>query len=238
MFRDFRYRTLDSWSRERRVVGKAEHTPDGANPRFVVTSLNPVSPILAPSTRACTAPAARPRTASANSSNCSPIAPPPPPWRPTSCACGFRPWPMCWSTRYAVSVCALPSSPTPRRRPFVSGSSSLALGAHQCPKTHPLRDRLGLLHNKAEFELAYLYASVRSAPPDGHHAEMPRIDPSSRYDTRHHARSEQEHRHQTRRARTRCQPKGCAPVEHPQQRKSSSTRRSANKSQQSLRNPG
>jgi hypothetical protein len=39
LFRDFRYRTLDSWSRERRVVGKAEHTPDGANPRFVVTSL-------------------------------------------------------------------------------------------------------------------------------------------------------------------------------------------------------
>jgi hypothetical protein len=39
VFRDFRYKTLDSWSRERRVVGKAEHTPDGANPRFVVTSL-------------------------------------------------------------------------------------------------------------------------------------------------------------------------------------------------------
>jgi len=39
VFRDFRYETLDSWSRERRVVGKAEHTPDGANPRFVVTSL-------------------------------------------------------------------------------------------------------------------------------------------------------------------------------------------------------
>jgi hypothetical protein len=39
LFRDFRYRTLDSWSRERRVVGKAEHTPQGANPRFVVTSL-------------------------------------------------------------------------------------------------------------------------------------------------------------------------------------------------------
>ena len=39
VFRDFRYRTIDSWSRERRVVGKAEHTPDGANPRFVVTSL-------------------------------------------------------------------------------------------------------------------------------------------------------------------------------------------------------
>jgi hypothetical protein len=25
VFRDFRYRTLDSWSRRRRVVGKAEH---------------------------------------------------------------------------------------------------------------------------------------------------------------------------------------------------------------------
>jgi hypothetical protein len=39
VFRDFQYRTLDSWSRTRRVVGKAEHTLDGANPRFVVTSL-------------------------------------------------------------------------------------------------------------------------------------------------------------------------------------------------------
>jgi hypothetical protein len=39
VFRDFRYQTLDSWSRERRVVGKAEHNRDGANPRFVVTSL-------------------------------------------------------------------------------------------------------------------------------------------------------------------------------------------------------
>lgn len=39
VFRDFRYETLDSWSCERRVVGKAEHTQDGANPRFVVTSL-------------------------------------------------------------------------------------------------------------------------------------------------------------------------------------------------------
>ena len=41
VFHDFRYRTRDSWSRERRVVGKAEHTLDGANPRFVVTSFKP-----------------------------------------------------------------------------------------------------------------------------------------------------------------------------------------------------
>ena len=33
------YQTETSWSRPRRVVGKAEHLPDGANPRFVVTSL-------------------------------------------------------------------------------------------------------------------------------------------------------------------------------------------------------
>jgi len=45
-FKDFRYRTLDSWTCERRVVGKAEQLLDGsgetsANPRFVVTSLKP-----------------------------------------------------------------------------------------------------------------------------------------------------------------------------------------------------
>ena len=39
VFRDFQYCTIDSWSRTRRVIGKAEHTLDGANPRFVVTSL-------------------------------------------------------------------------------------------------------------------------------------------------------------------------------------------------------
>jgi hypothetical protein len=38
-FADFAWRTLDSWSRERRVVAKAEYLPKGSNPRFVVTSL-------------------------------------------------------------------------------------------------------------------------------------------------------------------------------------------------------
>ena len=38
-FKDFLWTTLDSWSRRRRVVGKAEHTQGEANPRFVVTSL-------------------------------------------------------------------------------------------------------------------------------------------------------------------------------------------------------
>ncbi|MGH9817704.1 MAG: IS1380 family transposase [Candidatus Acidiferrales bacterium] len=39
-FKDFVYQTLDSWCRARRVVGKAEHLPAGANPRFIVTSLS------------------------------------------------------------------------------------------------------------------------------------------------------------------------------------------------------
>lgn len=38
-FKDFTYRTRDSWSRSRRVVGKAELTHAGRNPRFVVTNL-------------------------------------------------------------------------------------------------------------------------------------------------------------------------------------------------------
>ena len=38
-FKDFRYATLDSWSRRRRVIGKAEWTEGEANPEFIVTSL-------------------------------------------------------------------------------------------------------------------------------------------------------------------------------------------------------
>lgn len=38
-FADFEYQTRDSWSRSRRVIGKAEHLAKGANPRFIVTSL-------------------------------------------------------------------------------------------------------------------------------------------------------------------------------------------------------
>ena len=39
VFRECCYQTLESWSRERRVVGKAEHLSKGANPRFIVSSL-------------------------------------------------------------------------------------------------------------------------------------------------------------------------------------------------------
>jgi Transposase DDE domain group 1 len=40
-FREFEYATRDSWSRARRVIGKAEVLPDGDNPRFIVTNLPP-----------------------------------------------------------------------------------------------------------------------------------------------------------------------------------------------------
>ena len=39
VYKDFFYKTVKSWSRDRRVVGKAEHLEKGPNPRFVVTSL-------------------------------------------------------------------------------------------------------------------------------------------------------------------------------------------------------
>ena len=38
-FTEFSYRTLNSWSRSRRVIGKAEVLPQGDNPRFIVTNL-------------------------------------------------------------------------------------------------------------------------------------------------------------------------------------------------------
>jgi Transposase DDE domain group 1 len=39
-FKEFNWSTLESWSRRRRVIAKAEWTKGEANPRFIVTSLN------------------------------------------------------------------------------------------------------------------------------------------------------------------------------------------------------
>jgi hypothetical protein len=39
VFADFQYRTRKSWSAERRVIGKAEFTNGGSNPRFIVTNV-------------------------------------------------------------------------------------------------------------------------------------------------------------------------------------------------------
>jgi len=42
MFRELRYQTEKTWTRERRVVAKVEYLKDKANPRFVVTSFSPL----------------------------------------------------------------------------------------------------------------------------------------------------------------------------------------------------
>jgi hypothetical protein len=42
-FKEFMWSTLDSWSRRRRVIAKAECTGGEANPRFIVTSLKPTA---------------------------------------------------------------------------------------------------------------------------------------------------------------------------------------------------
>ena len=39
-FADFAYRTRRSWNGKRRVIGKAEWTNGGANPRFIVTNIH------------------------------------------------------------------------------------------------------------------------------------------------------------------------------------------------------
>lgn len=39
VFKDFTYKTLKSWSKQRRVVAKAEYLSKGSNPRFIVTSI-------------------------------------------------------------------------------------------------------------------------------------------------------------------------------------------------------
>ncbi len=38
LFKSFRY-AAGSWNKERKIIGKAEHTSKGANPRFIVTNL-------------------------------------------------------------------------------------------------------------------------------------------------------------------------------------------------------
>jgi len=39
IYKDFKYKTLQSWNKRRRVIGKAEYGSKGENPRFIVTNL-------------------------------------------------------------------------------------------------------------------------------------------------------------------------------------------------------
>jgi hypothetical protein len=121
VFKDFTYRTRKSWSRERRVVGKAEQLSKGANPRFVVTSLSSaeVDARTLYEDRYCARgdkqpsmpdPTSGERRAvvkqASKSSNCfcSPIGPALRQCGPIKCASGFRRWLTCYSSPSANSV--------------------------------------------------------------------------------------------------------------------------------------
>ena len=113
-FKEFSYATLDSWSRARRVIGKAEHLAKGPNPRFIVTSLSAAAIDGRTLYEQVYCARGEMETASrSSSSTCSPIAPPPPPCAPTSCGCGSPRSPTCCSRRSAASGCVTPSSRTP-----------------------------------------------------------------------------------------------------------------------------
>jgi Transposase DDE domain group 1 len=102
-FKDFTWSTLDSWSRERRVVAKAEWTGGGANPRFLVTSLSRAEHQARHlyeklycargemENRIKSLPS---RKRGSASSICSPTAPRPPRCAPISCGCGLLQWLM------------------------------------------------------------------------------------------------------------------------------------------------
>ncbi len=114
-FKDFTYSTLDSWSRRRRVIGKAEVTGGDANPRFVVTSLTPTEISgqhlyekiycargeMENRIKECQLDLFADRTQ-------------PSPCAPTNSACGSPQWPMCccvpcaasgWRTQFAEASC-------------------------------------------------------------------------------------------------------------------------------------
>jgi hypothetical protein len=102
-FKDFAWTTRDSWSRERRVVAKAEWTEGQANPRFVVTSLSREEHEARHlyeklycargemENRIKSLPS---RKRGSASSTFMPIAPRPGRCAPTSYACGSPRWPM------------------------------------------------------------------------------------------------------------------------------------------------
>ncbi len=113
-FREFRYRTRRSWSRERRVIGKAEVTKDEANPRFVVTSLKRAEckPKYLYEKLYC--------------SIFTPIVPRPPRCAPTSCAYGWHHSPTSCSAPCAGSDCITHRLPTRAAAPSVSSCSRSA----------------------------------------------------------------------------------------------------------------
>jgi DDE family transposase len=102
-FKDFTWRTRNSWTRERRVVAKAEWTEGQANPRFVVTSLareahearHLYEKLYCARGEMENRIKSLPSRKRGNASSISmPTAPRPIRCAPTSCGCGSPRWPM------------------------------------------------------------------------------------------------------------------------------------------------
>jgi len=130
-FRDFTWSTRDSWSRSRRVVGKAEWTQGEANPGSSSPHFARVKPRPAIFMRKSIARGARWRTGSRNaSSTYSPTEPRPTPYSPTNSGSGSPPWRMFCSRRCAGSGCATPSS---RTQPAARSASSCSRSARSSP---------------------------------------------------------------------------------------------------------
>jgi len=130
-FEDFEYRTRKSWSRARRVVGKAEILDKAPNPRFVVTNL-PAEGLPgeksafqpAHSTRSFTARAGKWKIASRRRSRTSlPTAPARAGWPPTNCGSGSQPSLISCSRCCGPMSCVTPIWRRPPSARFDSSSS-------------------------------------------------------------------------------------------------------------------
>ena len=129
-FKDFRWRTRTSWSRQRGWWRRR----NGQKTRPIRASSSPHSRV--PSARPAifmkrsTAPAATWRTGSRSVSSISmPIAPRPPPCGQISCACGLPQWPMCCCVPCAASPYITRRSP---KRPAAPSGSSCSRSAPSC----------------------------------------------------------------------------------------------------------
>ena len=143
-FKDFAWTTRDGWSRERRVVAKAEWTAGEANTRFVVTSLSRwehdtrhlYEKVYCArgemENRIKSLPSRKRGSASSTSS---PTPRRPRRCAPTSCACGSHRWLVCSCARTVASASPAPSSPCPRPSPTKPSTAPPT----QPPATDPRR---------------------------------------------------------------------------------------------------
>ena len=133
-FKEFQWSTRDSWSRQRRVIARAERTEGAANPRFVVTSLSsggrraPAAlrgdllrprrhgkPYQGPHQGMSARSVRRPHLGGDDA--------------PTSCACGSPQWRRCCSARCGAVLSSTPNSP---RQPAARSASNCSRSARWC----------------------------------------------------------------------------------------------------------